>query len=141
MLIAYFSVQAERKSQYLDWTFDVKLYQMNRQAVNLDWPTVVSLYEVNPERWSINKKLIVYKTDDDYEYIILLSFEDYWSYISWLSNREKQEKDNQEKEAIKNILKCGQRDIERLRERIEENLKKAKDTTNEIKERLKEKIK
>lgn len=139
MLIAYFSVRAERKSQYLDWTFDIKLYQMNRQIVNLDWSTVVSLYEVNPKRWSINKKLIVYKTDKDCEYIILLSFEDYWSYISWLSNREKQEKDNKEREAIKDILNCGQQDIERLRESIEADFKKVEDTTNEIKDRLEKK--
>ena len=54
----------------------------------------------------------------------------------WNKEEQQKKKDSLEREAIKDILKCGRRDIERLRESIEEDFKKVEKTTNEIKERL-----
>lgn len=103
----------------------------NEEIVNLDWHTVLSLYAINPERWLMDD-VIQYRSDEDKIYTVLLSYDDYWLYEAWLEEQEQEE----ERKAIKDILKCGQRDIERLRASIEADLKKAKDTTNEIKERL-----
>ena len=50
--------------------------------------------------------------------------------------RTAKKKASLEREAIKDILKCGRRDIERLKESIEADFKKVEKTTNEIQERL-----
>ena len=105
--------------------------------VTLDWHTVLSLYAVNPERWYFyDYNMILYRTDETKVYTVLLSYDDYLLYMAWREEKEQEERNNKEREAIKDILNCGQRDIERLRESIEENFKKIEDTTNEIKERL-----
>ena len=80
--------------------------------------------------------VIQYRSDEDKIYTVLLSYDDYWLYEAWLEEKKQEEESDRERKAIKDILKCGQRDIERLRESIEEDLKKVEDTTNEIKERL-----
>ena len=126
-----------RKEQEYDlWVRHSKGYTAsNEQIVTLDWRTVLSLYAVNPERWSING-MIQYHSDEDRIYTILLSYDDYFLYREWREEKKQEERDNKERKAIKDILKCGRRDIERLRESIEEDLKKAKETTNKIQERL-----
>ena len=95
----------------------------------------MSLYAVNPERWSING-MIQCRSDEDRIYTILLSYDDFFLYREWLEEEQQKKKASLEREAIKDILKCGQRDIERLRESIEEDFKKVEKTTSEIKERL-----
>ena len=126
-----------RKEQEYDlWVRHSKGYTAsNEQIVTLDWRTVLSLYAVNPERWSI-ENIIQCRSDEDRIYTILLSYDDYLLYRTWREEKKQEERDNKEREAIRDILKCGRRDIERLRESIEEDLKKVEDTTNEIKERL-----
>lgn len=126
----------QKKEEYDWWIRHSKGYTAsNEQIVTLDWRTVLSLYAVNPERWSI-ETIIQCRSDEDRIYTILLSYDDYLLYMAWREEKKQEERDNKEREAIKDILNCGQRDIERLRESIEEDLKKVEDTTNEIKERL-----
>ena len=127
----------EQKKEKYDWWKHTseRRTASNEQLVTLDWHTVLSLYEINPERWSMDD-IIQYRSDEDKIYTVILFYDDYRLYEAWLEEKKQEEKSSREREAIKNILKCGQRDIERLRESIEEDLKKAKDTTNKIKERL-----
>lgn len=132
----YYVNKDQKKEEYDFWI----LYSRNRtasneQLVTLDWHTVLSLYAVNPERWSING-MIQCHSDEDKIYTILLSYDDYFLYEEWLEEEQQKKKASLEREAIKDILKCGQRDIERLRESIEEDFKKVEKTTREIKERL-----
>ena len=131
-----YCAKKQKKEEYDWWIRHSKGYTAsNEQIVTLDWRTVLSLYAVNPERWSI-ETIIQCRSDEDRIYTILLSYYDYLLYMAWREEKKQEERDNKEREAIKDILNCGQRDIERLRESIEENFKKAKETTNEIKERL-----
>ena len=126
----------QKKEEYDWWIRHSKGYTAsNEQIVTLDWRTVLSLYAVNPERWSI-ETIIQCRSDEDRIYTILLSYDDYLLYMAWREEKKQEERDNKEREAIKDILNCGQRDIERLRESIEADFKKVEDTTNEIKERL-----
>ena len=131
-----YCAKKQKKEEYDWWIRHSKGYTAsNEQIVTLDWRTVLSLYAVNPERWSI-ETIIQCHSDEDRIYTILLSYDDYLLYMAWREEKKQEVRDNKEREAIKDILNCGQRDIERLRESIEENLKKVEDTTNEIKERL-----
>ena len=140
ILIAFwcYANKDQKKEEYDFWI----LYSRNRaasneQLVTLDWHTVLSLYAVNPERWYFyDYDMILYRTDEAKIYTVLLSYDDYLLYMAWREEKEQEERDNKEREAIKDILKCGQRDIERLRESIEEDFKKVEKTTSEIKERL-----
>lgn len=126
----------QKKEEYDFWIrYSRNRTASNRQLVTLDWHTVLSLYAVNPERWSING-IIQCRSDEDRIYTILLSYDDFFLYEEWLEEEQQKKKASLEREAIKDILKCGQRDIERLRESIEEDLKKVEKTTSEIKERL-----
>lgn len=136
-MIPYYAKE-QKKKEYDCWVRKSKLRTaFNEQLVTLDWHTILSLYAVNPERWYFyDYNIILYRTDEAKVYIVILSYDDYWLYKAWREEKKQEEMDNKERKAIKDILKCGQRDIERLRESIEEDLKKAKDTTNEIKERL-----
>lgn len=130
-MIPYYN-KGQKKEEYNWWkNTSARRTAENEEIVNLDWHTVLSLYVINPERWSMDD-VIQYRSDEDKIYTVLLSYDDYWLYEAWLEEKEQEE----EQKAIKDILNCGQRDIERLRESIEADLKKAKDTTNEIKERL-----
>lgn len=139
-LMIPYSNKVQKKEEYDWWVRKSKLYTaFNEQLVTLDWHTILSLYAVNPERWYFYDYKILYRTDEAKGYTVLLSYDDYLLYMVWREEKKQEERDNKEREAIKDILKCGQRDIERLRESIEENFKKVEDTTNEIKERLKEK--
>lgn len=138
VMIPYYN-KKQKKEEYDCWVRKSKFRTAsNEQLVTLDWHTILSLYAVNPERWSMDD-VIQYRSDEDKIYTVLLSYDDYWLYEAWLEEKKQEEESNRERKAIKDILKCGQRDIERLRESIEENFKKVEDTTNEIKERLKEK--
>ena len=135
LMIPYYN-KNQKKEEYDCWVRKSKFRTAsNEQLVTLDWHTILSLYAVNPERWSMDD-VIQYRSDEDKIYTVLLSYDDYWLYEAWLEEKKQEEESNRERKAIKDILKCGQRDIERLRESIEADLKKAKDTTNEIKERL-----
>ena len=126
----------QKKEEYDFWIrYSRNRDTSNKQLVTLDWHTVLSLYAVNPERWSIND-IIQCRSDEDRIYTILLSYDDFFLYEEWLEEEQQKKKASLEREAIKDILKCGQRDIERLRESIKANFKKVEDTTNEIKERL-----
>lgn len=130
----------EQKKEEYDWWIRHSRNRTasNEQLVTLDWHTVLSLYAVNPERWSI-ETIIQCRSDEDRIYTILLSYDDYLLYMAWREEKKQEERDNKEREAIKDILNCGQRDIERLRESIKADFKKVEDTTNEIKERLEKK--
>lgn len=137
-MIPYYNKE-KKKEEYDFWIrYSRNRTASNEQLVTLDWHTVLSLYAVNPERWSINS-MIQCRSDEDKIYTILLSYDDYFLYEEWLKEEQQKKKDSLEREAIKDILKCGQRDIERLRESIEEDLKKVEKTTSEIKERLEKK--
>ena len=127
----------EQKKEEYDWWKHTseRRTASNEQLVTLDWHTVLSLYEINPERWSMDD-VIQYRSDEDKIYTVILFYDDYRLYEAWLEEKKQEEKSSRERKAIKDILNCGQRDIERLRESIEEDLKKVEDTTNEIKERL-----
>lgn len=136
-MIPYYNKE-QKKEEHDRWVRKSKLRTAkNEQLVTLDWHTVLSLYAINPERWSMDD-VIQYRSDEDKIYTVILFYDDYRLYEAWLEEKKQEERDNKEREAIKDILKCGQRDIERLRESIEEDLKKVKETTNEIKERLEE---
>lgn len=130
--------RGSKKEEYDSWIRKSKLHTESKELlVTLDWHTILSLYAVNPERWYFyDYNIILYRTDEAKVYTILLSYDDYLLYMAWREEKKQEERKNKEREAIKDILKCGQRDIERLRESIEENFKKVEDTTNEIKERL-----
>lgn len=137
LMIPYYN--KEQKKEEYDWwkRTSERRTAKKEQLVTLDWHTVLSLYAINPERWYFyGCNMLLYRTDEAKVYTILLSYDDYLLYMAWREEKKQEERDNKEREAIKNILKCGQRDIERLRESIEADLKKAKDTTSEIKERL-----
>lgn len=126
----------QKKEEYDFWIcFSRKRTASNEQLVTLDWHTVLSLYAINPERWSING-IIQCRSDKDRIYTILLSYDDYFLYKEWLEEEQQKKKASLEREAIKDILKCGRRDIERLKESIEADFKKVEKTTNEIQERL-----
>ena len=127
----------EQKKEEYDWWKHTseRRTASNEQLVTLDWHTVLSLYEINPERWSMDD-IIQYRSDEDKIYTVILFYDDYRLYEAWLEEKKQEEKSSRERKAIKDILNCGQRDIERLRESIEEDLKKVENTTNEIKERL-----
>ena len=66
----------------------------------------------------------MYRTDEAKVYTILLSYDDYFLYMIWQEEKKQEERDNKEREAIKDILNCGQRDIERLRERVSKQISK-----------------
>ena len=126
----------QKKEEYDFWIcFSRNRTASNEQLVTLDWHTVLSLYAINPERWSING-IIQCRSDEDKIYTILLSYDDYFLYKEWLEEEQQKKKASLEREAIKDILKCGRRDIERLKESIEADFKKIEKTTNEIQERL-----
>ena len=134
-----YCAKKQKKEEYDWWIRHSKGYTAsNEQIVTLDWRTVLSLYAVNPERWSI-ETIIQCRSDEDRIYTILLSYDDYLLYMAWREEKKQEERDNKEREAIKDILNCRQRDIERLRESIKKKKKKVEDTTNEIKERLEKK--
>ena len=137
-LMIPYSNKEQKKEEYYWWVRKSKLHTESEELlVTLDWRTILSLYAVNPERWYFSDyNMILYRTDEAKVYTILLSYDDYLLYMTWREEKKQEERDNKEREAIKDILNCGQRDIERLRESIEEDLKKVEDTTNEIKERL-----
>ena len=135
-LMIPYSNKEQKKEEYDWWICHSRnRTASNEQLVTLDWHTVLSLYAVNPERWSING-MIQCRSDEDRIYTILLSYDDFFLYGEWLEEEQQKKKASLEREAIKDILKCGQRDIERLKESIEADLKQVEDTTNEIKERL-----
>ena len=135
-LMIPYSNKEQKKEEYDWWVRKSKLHTESEELlVTLDWRTILSLYAVNPERWSING-MIQCRSDEDRIYTILLSYDDFFLYGEWLEEEQQKKKASLEREAIKDILKCGQRDIERLRESIEADFKKVEDTTNEIKERL-----
>ena len=135
-LMIPYSNKEQKKEEYDWWVRKSKLHTESEELlVTLDWRTILSLYAVNPERWSING-MIQCRSDEDRIYTILLSYDDFFLYGEWLEEEQQKKKASLEREAIKDILKCGQRDIERLRESIEADLKQVEDTTNEIKERL-----
>ena len=135
-LMIPYSNKEQKKEEYDFWIYHSRnRTASNEQLVTLDWHTILSLYAVNPERWSING-MIQCRSDKDRIYTILLSYDDYFLYKEWLEEEQQKKKASLEREAIKDILKCGQRDIERLRESIEEDFKKVEKTTSEIKERL-----
>lgn len=135
LMIPYYNKE-QKKEEYDCWVRKSKLHtESEKLIVTLDWHTVLSLYAVNPERWFINS-IIQCRSDEDRIYTILLSYDDYFLYEEWLEEEQQKKKDSLEREVIKDILKCGQRDIERLRESIEEDFKKVEKTTSEIKERL-----
>ena len=140
-LMIPYSNKEQKKEEYDWWVRKSKLHTESEELlVTLDWRTILSLYAVNPERWYFyGCNMLLYRTDEAKVYTILLSYDDYLLYMAWREEKKQEERDNKEREAIKDILKCGQRDIERLRESIEENFKKVEDTTNEIKERLEKK--
>ena len=140
-LMIPYSNKEQKKEEYYWWVRKSKLHTESEELlVTLDWRTILSLYAVNPERWYFyGCNMLLYRTDEAKVYTILLSYDDYLLYMAWREEKEQGERDNKEREAIKDILNCGQRDIERLRESIEEDLKKVEDTTNEIKERLEKK--
>lgn len=126
----------QKKEEYDFWIcFSRNRTASNEQLVTLDWHTVLSLYAINPERWSING-IIQCRSDEGKIYTILLSYDDYFLYKEWLEEEQQKKKASLEREAIKDILKCGRRDIERLKESIEADFKKVEKTTNEIQERL-----
>ena len=127
----------EQKKEEYDWWKHTseRRTASNEQLVTLDWHTVLSLYEINPERWSMDD-IIQYRSDEDKIYTVILFYDDYRLYEAWLEEKKQEEKSSRERKAIKDILNCGQRDIERLRESIEEDFKKVEKTTSEIKERL-----
>ena len=137
-LMIPYSNKEQKKEEYDWWICHSRnRTASNEQLVTLDWHTVLSLYAVNPERWYFyDYDMILYRTDEAKIYTVLLSYDDYLLYMAWREEKEQEERDNKEREAIKDILKCGQRDIERLRESIEEDFKKVEKTTSEIKERL-----
>ena len=137
-LMIPYSNKEQKKEEYDWWVRKSKLHTESEELlVTLDWRTILSLYAVNPERWYFyGCNMLLYRTDEAKVYTILLSYDDYLLYMAWREEKKQEERDNKERKAIKDILKCGQRDIERLRESIEENFKKIEDTTNEIKERL-----
>ena len=138
ILIAFwcYANKDQKKEEYDFWIrYSRNRTASNEQLVTLDQHTVLSLYAVNPERWSING-MIQCRSDEDRIYTILLSYDDFFLYREWLEEEQQKKKASLEREAIKDILKCGQRDIERLRESIEEDFKKVEKTTSEIKERL-----
>lgn len=137
-LMIPYSNKEQKKEEYDWWVRKSKLHTESEELlVTLDWRTILSLYAVNPERWYFyDCNMLLYRTDEAKVYTILLSYDDYLLYMAWREEKKQEERDNKEREAIKDILNCGQRDIERLRESIEEDLKKVEDTTNEIKERL-----
>lgn len=131
-----YCAKKQKKEEYDWWVRHSKGYTAsNEQIVTLDWHTVLSLYEVNPERWSMDN-VIQYRSDEDKIYTVILFYDDYRLYEAWREEKKQEEERNRERKAIKDILNCGQRDIERLRESIEADFKKVEDTTNEIKERL-----
>lgn len=134
-MIPYYN--KEQKKEEYDWwkRISERRTAENEEIVNLDWHTVLSLYAINSERWFMDD-VIQYRSDKDKIYTVLLSYDDYLLYLAWLEEKKQEEESNRERKAIKDILKCGQRDIERLRESIEADFKKVEDTTNEIKERL-----
>ena len=135
-LMFSYSDKDQKKEEYDFWIHKSKLHtESEGLIVTLNWHTILSLYAVNPERWSINS-MIQCRSDEDRIYTILLSYDDYLLYMAWREEKKQEERDNKERKAIKDILKCGQRDIERLKESIEEDFKKVEKTTNEIKERL-----
>ena len=135
-LMIPYSNKEQKKEEYDFWIrYSRNRTASNGQLVTLDWHTVLSLYAINPERWSMDD-IIQYHSDEGKIYTVILSYDDYRLYEAWLEEKEQEEESSRERKAIKDILNCGQRDIERLRESIKEDLKKAKDTTNEIKERL-----
>ena len=135
-LMIPYSNKEQKKEEYDWWVRKSKLHTESEELlVTLDWRTILSLYAVNPERWSING-MIQCRSDEDRIYTILLSYDDFFLYGEWLEEEQQKKKASLEREAIKDILKCGRRDIERLRESIEADFKKVEDTTNEIKERL-----
>lgn len=137
-LMIPYSNKEQKKEEYDWWVRKSKLHTESEELlVTLDWRTILSLYAVNPERWYFyGCNMLLYRTDEAKVYTILLSYDDYLLYMAWREEKKQEERDNKERKAIKDILNCGQRDIERLRESIEEDLKKVEDTTNEIKERL-----
>lgn len=138
ILIAFwcYANKDQKKEEYDFWIcFSRNRTASNEQLVTLDWHTVLSLYAINPERWSING-MIQCRSDEDKIYTILLSYDDYFLYKEWLEEEQQKKKASLEREAIKDILKCGRRDIERLKESIEADFKKVEKTTNEIQERL-----
>lgn len=136
LMIPYYNKE-QKKEEYDWWIRKSKLHTAsNEQLVTLDWHTILSLYAVNPERWYFYDYKILYRTNEAKGYTVLLSYDDYFLYMTWREEKKQEERDNKEREAIKDILKCGQRDIERLRESIEADLKKVEKTTSEIKERL-----
>ena len=137
LMIPYYNKE-QKKEEYDLWIFKSKLHTESEELiVTLDWHTILSLYAVNPERWYFyDYNMILYRTDEAKVYTVLLSYDDYLLYMVWQEEKKQEERNNKEREAIKDILKCGQRDIERLRESIEADFKKVEDTTNEIKERL-----
>ena len=137
LMIPYYNKE-QKKEEYDLWIHKSKLHTESEELiVTLDWHTVLSLYAVNPERWYFyDYNMILYRTDEAKVYTVLLSYDDYLLYMIWQEEKKQEKRDNKEREAIKDILKCGQRDIERLRESIEEDFKKVEKTTSEIKERL-----
>ena len=137
-LMIPYSNKEQKKEEYDWWICKSKLHTESEELiVTLDWHTILSLYAVNPERWYFyDYNMILYRTNEAKVYTVLLSYDDYLLYMAWREEKKQEERDNKEREAIKDILNCGQRDIERLRESIEENFKKVEDTTNKIKERL-----
>ena len=137
-LMIPYSNKEQKKEEYDLWIFKSKLNTESEELiVTLDWHTVLSLYAVNPERWYFyDYNIMLYRADEAKVYTVLLSYDDYLLYMAWREEKEQEERNNKEREAIKDILKCGRRDIERLRESIEEDLKKVEKTTSEIKERL-----
>ena len=135
-LMIPYSNKEQKKEEYDLWKHtSERRTASNEQLVTLDWHTVLSLYEINPERWSMDD-IIQYRSDEDKIYTVILFYDDYRLYEAWLEEKKQEEKSSRERKAIKDILNCGQRDIERLRESIEADFKKVEDTTNEIKERL-----
>ena len=140
LMIPYYNKE-QKKEEYDLWILKSKLHTESEELiVTLDWHTILSLYAVNPERWYFyDYNMILYRTDEAKVYTVLLSYDDYLLYIAWQEEKKQEERNNKEREAIKDILKCGQRDIERLRESLEEDFKKVKNITSEIKERLEEK--
>lgn len=122
---------------YLDFKTLKSLMEVNRNAEKHDWHYDENNFTVYYQKF--------YDTLCGRKYVIVprSDWREYKKYIKSLIREEERLKEEREKELQRKValqlIKAGQEDIDTLKGIINDNFKRVEDTTNTIKERLKEK--
>lgn len=146
--IVYIYKKSEMQRRYAEFNNTVE--DKNHcyvKTTSMDFGTFERLNIVSPERFytiSTFNKNLYYRLDNYMVRITFPTLNDYYKYIGWCNDLEKEEKRQKQAEqhkvnieTMEMILEQAQKDIDNLRKQSENEIKQATSTMKEVNERLK----